>query len=203
MGIGISLSLAPFEDPLLAVSIEGYLWEDMMEELDRVAFELGYTDYSMVRDRLEDRCLVQSMAIEQEVVGMVRLYMEAGNGQISEFDALELVNHIVMARDYFQLTPQEFKDGSPKKIIGDHGAEYGTLTEMLGEWKAQALRSTISKMTRDCYIGDIRMHVESPGSEASEDVKDSKTAFETKVVKATRSNFRQSISALFKTAKTG
>lgn len=158
MGLGFSLSKAPFEDPLLASRIDEFSWESPLDRLNEIASERGYARYRETVDDLSLRSEIHSTALKREAVEIARRYLENGNGQISELDALELVSHIARARQYFQPTPQEEARDRTIRTRYDEDEEAATSWEKLGEIKARAFRETIRDLKEGYYIGDIRMH---------------------------------------------
>lgn len=159
MGIGLSLSKAPFEDPHLAEGVEGYAWDDLMEHLDTIAAELGYGDYASASGDFRKRAAIQEVATIAEVREMIRRYFEAGNGQVSEMDALQLIQHLAKSRNYFQPTPDEDALNQRNMVGYFENEEVTTPWEFLGDAKSRAIRTAVQDLKADCYVGDIHLSV--------------------------------------------
>lgn len=159
MGMGFSLSKAPFEDPQLADSIQDYAWTDVFEHLESIAQDLGFPGYEQAMRNAKARACIQEEATRQEVRCMVRHYFDAGNGQISEMDAIQLINHLAKARHYFQLTPDEEASNSQSMKGYFESEEASTPWECLGNAKSRAVKSTVQELKAACLIGDIRISV--------------------------------------------
>ena len=173
MGMGFSLSKAPFEDPTLAEGIQDYAWEDLFEQLDQISRDFGFSSYEDVMRNAKQRAKIQETATKLEVKEMVRKYFDAGNGQISEMDAIQLIHHLAKARHYFQLTPAE-ESSNRQSMKGYFEREEATTAwEFLGNAKSSAIKSTIQDLKASCLVGDIRIAVyreeESPDEDYAEE----------------------------------
>lgn len=143
---------------MLAAKIQDFAWENLLERLNGIAREKGLDRYRDAMADYEIRSEIQAAALMREAKEMLRHYLEAGNGQISELDAIELVAHIAKTRQYFQATPNEEEQDRSRRTRYDKDEEAVTTWEKLGDLRSKALRETVRELAHASYVGDIRLY---------------------------------------------
>lgn len=152
--MSLYFSRSPFEDPDVADHVGEYAWEDLIAELDKVAQEMGFGSYGEVMTDFGLRSAVQARALQRETRQMVRRFFEAGNGLLTEMDAIVLTSQLCRIRGYFECTPRETFQDRGLEWRKDFEEESKTFAGRLGDLKLKAIRSTVEALRQDCYLGE-------------------------------------------------